>query len=118
MVKVYNPCLVHPPGTLTLNKLSIDTSNVFVTEPGLTIDEVMKYGALSADITGEEPIDVVLYHSYAEASTLANRFKKLKWVPFNPTDKFTAVTLLDQETGRAFRLLKGSPQVVLGRAYK
>ncbi|GLI62247.1 hypothetical protein VaNZ11_004843 [Volvox africanus] len=104
-------------GTLTLNKLSIETGNIFVTEPGLTIEDVLKYGALSADITGEEPIDVVLYNSYAQAATLANRYKKLKWVPFNPTDKFTSVTMLDQESGRVFRLLKGSPQVVLNRAY-
>ncbi|GFR50748.1 hypothetical protein Agub_g13014 [Astrephomene gubernaculifera] len=104
-------------GTLTLNKLSIESSNIFVLEPGLTIDDVLKYGALSADITGDEPIDVVLYNSYAQASTLANRYKKLKWVPFNPTDKFTAATMLDQETGRVFRLLKGSPQVVLNKSY-
>ncbi|KAG2497004.1 hypothetical protein HYH03_005008 [Edaphochlamys debaryana] len=104
-------------GTLTLNKLSIDASNIFVTEPGMTIEDTLKYGALSADIAGEEPIDMVLYNSYQQASTLANRFKKLKWIPFNPTDKFTAVTLLDQETGRVFRLLKGSPQVVLGKSY-
>ncbi|PNH02174.1 Plasma membrane ATPase [Tetrabaena socialis] len=104
-------------GTLTLNKLSIETNNIFVTEPGLTIEDVLKYGALSADIMGEEPIDVVLWNSYPQASTLDQRYKKIKWIPFNPTDKFTSVTLLDQETGRVFRLLKGSPQVVLGRAY-
>ncbi|KXZ46961.1 hypothetical protein GPECTOR_39g455 [Gonium pectorale] len=104
-------------GTLTLNKLSIESNNIFVTEPGLTIEDVLKYGALSADITGEEAIDVVLYNSYAQASTLASRYKKLKWIPFNPTDKFTAATMLDQETGRVFRLLKGSPQVVLRKSY-
>lgn len=53
-----------------------------------------------------------------QASQLAGKFKKLKWIPFNPTDKFTAVTLLDETSGRVFRLLKGSPQVVLGKAYK
>lgn len=55
-------------GTLTLNKLSIESGNIFVTEPGLTIDDVLKYGALSADITGEEPIDMVLHNSYPNVS--------------------------------------------------
>ncbi|KAG2433300.1 hypothetical protein HXX76_008366 [Chlamydomonas incerta] len=104
-------------GTLTLNKLSIDMNTVYKTEPGITNDDVAKYGALSADVAGEEPIDMVLFNNYPNAKEMAARYKKIKWVPFNPTDKFTAVTLMDQETGRVFRLLKGSPQVVLNKAY-
>ncbi len=62
------PPLRRLTGTLTLNKLSIESGNIFVTEPGLTIDDVLKYGALSADITGEEPIDMVLHQSYPNVS--------------------------------------------------
>jgi H+-transporting ATPase len=43
---------------------------------------------------------------------------KLKWVPFNPTDKFTSITLQDNKSGKVFRVLKGSPQVVLKKAHK
>lgn len=86
-------------------------NTIYKCEPGITNDDVAKYGALSADVAGEEPIDMVLFNNYANAKDLAARYKKIKWVPFNPTDKFTAITLMDQETGRVFRLLKGSPQV-------
>ena len=44
-------------GTLTLNKLTVDVGNV---RPGggFTVADVLKLGALSANIANEEPIDV------------------------------------------------------------
>ena len=53
-------------GTLTLNKLKIYEQDVMVIEPGTTLEEALMYGALSADIVGEEPIDMVLYNSYGK----------------------------------------------------
>ena len=38
-------------------------------------------------------------------------------MPFNPNDKFTCATVLEEATGKYVRLLKGSPQVVLKRAW-
>ncbi len=55
-----------PTGTLTLNKLKIYEQDVMVIEPGITLEESLMYGALSADIVGEEPIDMVLYNSYGK----------------------------------------------------
>ena len=97
-------------GTLTLNKLSVDTSSVFATDK-YPIAEVMKYAALSANTITEEPIDVVLFEAHPESDKLKDSYKHIKFVPFNPTDKFTAATVLEEATGRVFRLLKGSPQV-------
>lgn len=53
-------------GTLTLNKLSIETQSLLPTN-GLPILEVLKYAALSANTVTEEPIDMVLFESYPEA---------------------------------------------------
>lgn len=43
---------------------------------------MLRYGALSANIVGEEPIDMVLHHSYAGKDTLWNDLKHAKYVPF------------------------------------
>jgi magnesium-transporting ATPase (P-type) len=53
-------------GTLTLNKLSIETQSVLSCS-GMPISECMKYAALSANTITEEPIDMVLFESYPEA---------------------------------------------------
>jgi len=103
-------------GTLTLNKLSVDSNSVFPCEPDMPVVEVMKYAALSANTVTEEPIDVVLHDSYPDQENLKN-FKTIKFVPFNPVDKFTCATVVEEATGRVVRLLKGSPQVVLKRAW-
>ncbi len=43
--------------------------------------------------------------------TLKERYKLIKFFPFNPVDKYTCATLEDLQTGDKFRVLKGSPQV-------
>lgn len=96
-------------GTLTLNKLSVDSSSVYPTDK-YPIIEIMKYAALSANTITEEPIDVVLHESYPHPEVLKG-FKTTKFVPFNPNDKFTCATVVEEATGKVVRLLKGSPQV-------
>jgi magnesium-transporting ATPase (P-type) len=165
-------------GTLTLNKLSVDLQSV-MPFGRFTISDCLKHAALSANTVTEEPIDMVLFESYAEAvsdgckmlevdRSLANKllakgriamfreclwsvyvcvqsqtcklcactynsarqplilqaqkslkdsYKLLKFVPFNPVDKYTSATIQELSTGRVFRLLKGSPQVVLAKAH-
>jgi len=103
-------------GTLTLNKLTVDTANC---DPhgDHTIEDVLKYGALSANIVTEEPIDMVMYESYADRDNLKNRYKLLKYIPFNPTDKYTVAVLKDMDTDKVFRVMKGAPQVVVRNAF-
>ncbi|KAJ9508211.1 hypothetical protein QJQ45_021608 [Haematococcus lacustris] len=103
-------------GTLTLNKLSVEPQSIMLTG-SVSADEIMKLAALSANTITEEPIDMVLWESYPSRSELKSRYKTVKFVPFNPTDKITIATVLDLQTNKIIRLLKGSPQVVLRKAY-
>lgn len=103
-------------GTLTLNKLTVDVSNVYPGE-GYAIDEVIKYGALSANIVTEEPIDMVLHESYPEKDTLWDDYKMAKFIPFNPVDKYTVAYVEDKSTGKVDRVMKGAPQVVVKNCY-
>ena len=103
-------------GTLTQNKLSIEINSVYPVREGISIETVMKHGALSTNIVTEEPIDMVLYHSYSNQEELKTH-KTVKFVPFNPVDKFTCATV-QRPDGSFVRILKGSPQVVLKRDSK
>ena len=73
--------------------------------------EALKLGALSANISSQEPIDVVMHESYDEHKTLWEHYTLLKFVPFNPTDKYTIATVAPKDGGAPFRLMKGAPQV-------
>lgn len=73
--------------------------------------DALKLGALSANISSQEPIDVVMHESYEENATLWDHFTQTKFVPFNPTDKYTIATITPKDGGAPFRLMKGAPQV-------
>lgn len=98
-----------PAGTLTLNKLSVDADTV-LTLGGHSVEEVLKYSALSAQIDSEEAIDIVLVESYPGKATLWDGLKQTKFVPFNPVDKYTISHVTNTSTGETYRLLKGAPQ--------
>ncbi|KNC73079.1 plasma membrane ATPase, partial [Sphaeroforma arctica JP610] len=104
-------------GTLTLNQLSVDKSNL---ESGddFTPDDILLYGALGAKIENEEPIDLCCHDAYGEKKdTLWNEYKCTKYVPFNPSDKRTIATIEEVATGKTFRASKGAPQVILQMAH-
>eukprot|EP00879_Flechtneria_rotunda_P000106 GHRR01000160.1.p1 GENE.GHRR01000160.1~~GHRR01000160.1.p1 ORF type:complete len:747 (+),score=230.67 GHRR01000160.1:4862-7102(+) len=84
---------------------------------GVDVHTLVKYAALSADISAEEAIDLVLHNTYPDKDNLWRGYKRLKFVPFNPVDKYTMAVIQDEQTGQVFRLLKGAPQVVLKRAH-
>ena len=73
--------------------------------------EALKLGALSANISSQEPIDVVMHESCEENATLWDNYTQSKFVPFNPTDKYTIATIVPKDGSPPFRLMKGAPQV-------
>lgn len=77
------------------------------------MNSLVKYAALSADIVGEEAIDLVLHNTYPDKDNLwtSGHYKRLKFIPFNPVDKFTMAVVQEERTGKVFRLMKGAPQV-------
>lgn len=106
-------------GTLTLNKLTVDHVNCYPLS-NHSIEEVLKYGAMSANIITEEPIDMVLHESYPNRDTLwgeGGTYTMAKFVPFNPTDKYTIAFVRDNATGKIERVMKGAPQVVVKNAH-
>ena len=85
--------------------------NTVLCNGGLSLDEVLMYGALSANIVSEEPIDVVMHEAYPGNQELWNHWKLSKFTPFNPVDKYTIAAVTETKTGQAIRIMKGAPQV-------
>ena len=79
--------------------------------PGFRVKDALKLGALSANISSQEPIDVVMHESCEDNATLWDHYKQSKFVPFNPTDKYTIATVVPNDGSAPFRLMKGAPQV-------
>ncbi len=111
MRQLGNKFLIWHTGTLTLNQLSVDKPTCMVIGEGRTLDEVLKWGALSANIVSEEPIDVVMHEAYDGNATLWDNYTLQKFIPFNPTDKYTIAIVKDNKTGEVTRIMKGAPQV-------
>ena len=97
-------------GTLTLNQLSVDKNSCLVM-PGYDLNQALMWGALSANIVSEEPIDMVLHESYEGNKTLWDDWTLEKFVPFNPTDKYTIAVVKNKQSGQEKRIMKGAPQV-------
>ncbi|EIE19189.1 plasma-membrane proton-e [Coccomyxa subellipsoidea C-169] len=103
-------------GTLTLNQLTINNEAIY-TLPGHSLDEVLRLSALSADTHSEEAIDMVMRSCCPDKDMLVEKYDQIKFVPFNPVDKYTVAIVMDKEAGSTFRILKGAPQVVLRMAH-
>lgn len=76
-----------------------------------SVTDALKLGALSANISSQEPIDVVMHESYEDCATVWEHYTQSKFVPFNPTDKYTIATIIPKDGSPPFRLMKGAPQV-------
>eukprot|EP00184_Porphyridium_aerugineum_P000100 CAMPEP_0184708258 /NCGR_PEP_ID=MMETSP0313-20130426/37684_1 /TAXON_ID=2792 /ORGANISM="Porphyridium aerugineum, Strain SAG 1380-2" /LENGTH=1010 /DNA_ID=CAMNT_0027169843 /DNA_START=931 /DNA_END=3963 /DNA_ORIENTATION=+ len=110
-------------GTLTLNVLSVDASNLDP-KSGFSKPDILMYGALSAKIENHEPIDVCIHESYEGKDQLWEHFVCVKYQPFNPVIKRTVAFIkATDDVGKSmvrypeFRVCKGAPQIVLGLSH-
>lgn len=54
---------------------------------------------------------MVCHESYPDNATVWNDYTLVKFVPFNPVDKFTMAIIRENATDKIFRVMKGAPQV-------
>lgn len=95
-------------GTLTQNRLTLGTP--FALE-GVSAPEVVRCAALASRAEDQDPIDLAVL-SGAGAAIKDDRVKVSHFQPFDPVNKRTEATLLD-EHGATFKVSKGAPQVIL-----
>ncbi|RNF04529.1 P-ATPase family transporter: proton [Trypanosoma conorhini] len=103
-------------GTLTLNKMEIQ-DQCFTFEEGYDLRSVLVLAALAAK--WREPPRDALDTMVLGAADLdeCDNYTQTEFVPFDPTTKRTAATLIDKRTNEEFSVTKGAPHVIIQLVY-
>lgn len=102
-------------GTLTLNKLTVDKSIVEVYAPGVDQDLVLLLAARASRVENQDAIDMCIVNMLADPKEARAGITEIHFLPFNPTDKRTALTYM--EDGKMYRASKGAPEQILQLAH-
>ncbi|KAF5938690.1 hypothetical protein HYC85_022949 [Camellia sinensis] len=105
-------------GTLTLNKLTVDKNMVEVFTKGVDGDMVVLMAARASRLENQDAIDAAIVSMLADPKEVLARIgiTEIHFLPFNPTDKRTALTYIDS-AGKMHRASKGAPEQILNLAW-
>ncbi|XP_011089588.1 plasma membrane ATPase 1 [Sesamum indicum] len=103
-------------GTLTLNKLTVDKNMIEVFAKGVDKDTVVLMAARASRLENQDAIDTAIVSMLADPKEARARITEVHFLPFNPTDKRTALTYID-EAGKMHRVSKGAPEQILNLAH-
>ncbi|XP_059284453.1 plasma membrane ATPase 1-like [Lycium ferocissimum] len=103
-------------GTLTLNKLTVDKNLIEVFAKGVDVDSVVLMAARASRVENQDAIDAAIVGMLADPKEARAGIQEVHFLPFNPTDKRTALTYLDNE-GKMHRVSKGAPEQILNLAH-
>ncbi|KAL6144093.1 hypothetical protein ACLB2K_054788 [Fragaria x ananassa] len=84
-------------GTLTLNKLIVDKTLLEVFVKGVDVDTVVLMAARASRIENQDAIDAAIVGMLADPKEARANIREVHFLPFNPTDKRTALTYIDLE---------------------
>ncbi|XP_018854468.2 plasma membrane ATPase 1-like [Juglans regia] len=103
-------------GTLTLNKLTVDKNMIEVFPKGVDKDMVVLMAARASRLENQDAIDTAIVSMLADPKEARAGIEEVHFLPFNPTDKRTALTYIDG-AGKMQRVSKGAPEQILNLAY-
>ena len=98
-------------GTLSQNKLTLGDAQSWL---GTDAQTLILMASLASRAADNDPIDLAIMAGLKDSSVLKG-YQQENYVPFDPVDKRTEATIKDA-SGKAFRVTKGAPQVILGLA--
>ncbi|XP_074583650.1 plasma membrane ATPase [Curcuma longa] len=99
-------------GTLTLNKLSVDKNLIEVFAKGVDKEHVILLAARASRTENQDAIDAAMVGMLADPKEARAGIRELHFLPFNPVDKRTALTYIDNN-GNWHRASKGAPEQIL-----
>ncbi|XP_074273721.1 plasma membrane ATPase-like isoform X2 [Silene latifolia] len=99
-------------GTLTLNKLSVDKNLIEVFCKGVDKEHVLLLSARASRVENQDAIDTCMVGMLSDPKEARAGIKEIHFLPFNPVDKRTALTYID-ESGNWHRASKGAPEQIL-----
>jgi len=99
-------------GTLTTNKLTIDKTLVKTYGP-FSADDVILLSAYASRTENQDAIDSCVVASLDDPKRARAGIKLLDFKPFNPVDKRTEITYLEESSGRLKRVTKGMTHAII-----
>ncbi|KAL3834988.1 hypothetical protein ACJIZ3_009724 [Penstemon smallii] len=102
-------------GTLTLNKLTVDKNIIEVFAKDVDKDMVVLMAARASRLENQDAIDCAIVSMLDDPKEARAGITEIHFLPFNPTDKRTALTYLDSD-GKMHRVSKGAPEQILNLA--
>ncbi|GAB2289571.1 ATPase 4, plasma membrane-type [Dionaea muscipula] len=99
-------------GTLTLNKLTVDKNLIEVFAKGVDANTVVLMAARASRIENQDAIDAAIVNMLGDPKEARAGITEVHFLPFNPTDKRTALTYLDGN-GKMHRVSKGAPEQIV-----
>ncbi|GMH16834.1 hypothetical protein Nepgr_018675 [Nepenthes gracilis] len=103
-------------GTLTLNKLTVDKNLIEVFAKGIDANTVVLMAARASRTENQDAIDAAIVGTLADPKEARAGIHEVHFLPFNPTDKRTALTYIDGQ-GKMHRVSKGAPEQILNLAH-
>ncbi|KAG0501286.1 hypothetical protein HPP92_001358 [Vanilla planifolia] len=103
-------------GTLTLNKLKVDKNLVEVFSKEYDKDLLILMAARASRLENQDAIDAAIISMLPDIQEARAGIQEVHFLPFNPTDKRTALTYLDS-SGKMHRVSKGAPEQILDLAW-
>ncbi|XP_024974394.1 plasma membrane ATPase 1-like [Cynara cardunculus var. scolymus] len=103
-------------GTLTLNKLTVDKNLIEIFAKGVDADMVVLMAARASRVENQDAIDAAIVGMLADPKEARAGIQEVHFLPFNPTDKRTALTYMDGEN-KMHRVSKGAPEQILNLAH-
>ncbi|XP_076923371.1 plasma membrane ATPase 1-like [Bidens hawaiensis] len=103
-------------GTLTLNKLTVDKNMIEVFAKDVDKDMVVLMAARASRLENQDAIDGAIVAMLGDPKEARAGIKEVHFLPFNPTDKRTALTYTDK-AGKMHRVSKGAPEQILNLAH-
>lgn len=103
-------------GTLTLNKLTVDKNLIEVLAKDVEKDTVVLMAARASRLENQDAIDAAIVSMLADPKEARAGITEVHFLPFNPTDKRTALTYIDK-SGNMHRVSKGAPEQILNLAW-
>ncbi|KAF8905185.1 plasma membrane ATPase [Gymnopilus junonius] len=99
-------------GTLTTNKLTIDRNTIHTYGP-FSADDVILLAAYASRTENQDAIDAAVVTAIGDASRARAGIKLLDFKPFNPVDKRTEITYLEEASGKLKRVTKGMTGIII-----
>ncbi|KZT07000.1 plasma-membrane proton-e [Laetiporus sulphureus 93-53] len=99
-------------GTLTTNKLTIDRETVRTYGP-FSAEDVILLAAYASRTENQDAIDACVVGAIGDPKRARDGIKLLDFKPFNPVDKRTEITYLEESSGKLKRVTKGMTGIII-----